>query len=117
MMLVAGWAIQKCGQQIKSKIKSVKFMIFNLLISSFIKKMENYDEIEVLYVKAEDVENIVFTAEQNVVGDVKANNERSLVEGSGLLSSVESLPLEEHISASQWLSTVHSGSDSGQFNN
>lgn len=75
--------------------------------------MENYEEIEVIYVRAEDVENIVFTAEHNTNVDTGANNERSLVEGSGLLSSVESLPLEEHISASQWLSTVHSASDSG----
>ena len=73
-----------------------------------------YEELEVVYVKADDVEQILFTAEHSqLAGDI--NNDRSLIESTEVLHDVKALPLEEHITSSQWLSTIHSGSDSGRL--
>lgn len=73
-----------------------------------------YEEVAVTFVRAEDVQRILFTATEQDVGLSTGNSDRSLIESTELLHDVKALPLEEHISASQWLSALHtSTSDSG----
>ena len=77
----------------------------------------SYDPVEIQYVKAEDVERILFTAEENSLSQSSSHqdSDRSLITSTELLHDVKSIPLEEHISSDQWLNSVHSLSESGKL--
>ena len=77
--------------------------------------LEEYEEIEVVYVSVKDVQAIVFTAEdQNNIVE-SDHSDRSLLESSGALHDVNSLGLEQHLSSTQWMTSIHSLSDSGLY--